>query len=145
MAGSGKTFLLGQLLTCSKHLIVYLAKTRLFVERVKNEYQRYQGNKLQTYTFDAFMMRRLNIRHLDQWIAWYRHNEQVTVTQDDTRCIYFVDEYGMIEAKAMNTLRRLLAHERLIVVGDSYQQSAIEESEDQPINTRFSSNMFHVR
>lgn len=141
VAGCGKTFIMGALLNSSiSSSIVYLAKTKYFVQSVQNRFD--NDARLATFTIDAFLMRLLGIRNLRNWLNRRSRNhaelrvlaEQRALPADDER-LFFVDEFGLIESGLADLLNVALRAVKCIVVGDCNQQSAIDDSPDQPMRT----------
>lgn len=138
-AGCGKTFIFGHLLKRNPK-VVYLAKTKYFVQNIRDRYGDIEN--LSTFTIDSFLMRVLGIRNLKSWIRrrvvdmdglrdLACHN---ALLKTDER-LFFIDEFGLMKGSLADLLNIVLRRTRCVVVGDCNQQSAINDISDRPLRT----------
>ncbi|KMQ87885.1 hypothetical protein RF55_12707 [Lasius niger] len=139
VAGAGKTFILGQLLS-KVYTIHYLVKKKAFLESVKMRF----GNpdNFEAGTIDAFLMRIFQIRDLDKWINEREYNLEILMEKAtrlaipyDQHKVFFIDEYSIIERSLILLLNIILRKSQVIIVGGSNQLSAIGDSNIQPWRT----------
>lgn len=139
VAGAGKTFVLGYFLERFK-TVQYLVKKRMFIQNVKNRFP--NVDNLRASTIDSFLMKALGVRELSIWLDMLKTSldslcEKASRNAENysKNTLYFIDEFGQIEGTLALILNIFLRNCNVILVGDTNQQSAINETINCPVQT----------